>query len=150
MLATHGEHRFFAEHESKSGSLRAIDRQYSDVREKPIVYGGYSVAWRHRTSVRISPQAYKELKAHFLDIATKESVAALEREFSCAPFEPYAGVIRQMFSILRAVNRARRVGGLRPVPRESVRVRRQVVRPFANYSFELKPINDDEILPLAA
>jgi hypothetical protein len=150
MLATHGEHRFFAEHEGRDGKSLCTERQYRDVRESPIVYGGYSVSWRGRTSIRISPRAYNELKSHFLYIATRETVATLEREFRFAPFEPYAGVTRQMLSILRAVNRARKTAGLPVVSRESVRVRRQVVRPFEHCGRERNPINNDELLPLAA
>jgi hypothetical protein len=129
LLATAGHHRFFTEHEGRNG-LQPLTRQYRDVREAPITYGGYSVSWRGRASVRISPSAYSDLKAHFLHLAVKESRNSLEREFSRAPFEPYGGVTRQMFAILRAVNRVRRTAGLPLVPRLSIRVKRQVVRPF--------------------
>jgi hypothetical protein len=123
------------------------ERQYRDAREVPIVYGGYSISWNNRTSVRMSPRAYKELKGHFLCMATRERQHVLEREFQQAPFEPYAGITRQMFAIHRAVNRARRTAGLSIVPRDCIRVRRRVVRPFdeqpnsrdnlANYEFPL-------------
>jgi len=130
LLATAGHHRFFIEHEAHSDSRPQIHRQFLDVRETPITYGGYSVSWRDRTSVRISPRAYSDLKAHFLHLAVKESKNSLEREFDHAPFEPYGGVTRQMFAILRAVNRARRTAGLPLVPRLAIRVKRQVVKPF--------------------
>lgn len=130
LLATAGHHRFFTEHEARNDVQQQIIRQYRDVRESPITYGGYSVSWRDRTSVRISPRAYNDLKAHFLQLAAKESKNSLEREFGRAPFEPYGGVTRQMFAILRAVNRVRRTAGLPLVPRLSIRVKRQVVKPF--------------------
>jgi len=130
LLATAGHHRFFTEHRKFDVVQRQMTRQYRDVRETPITYGGYSLSWHGRASVRISPHAYQELKAHFLHIAAKESRNSLEREFSRAPFEPYAGVTRQMLAILRAVNRVRRTAGLPLVPRASVRVKRQVVKPF--------------------
>jgi hypothetical protein len=130
LLATAGHHRFFTEHQGADDAQNQMQRQYRDVRETPITYGGYSVSWRGRASIRISPQAYKDLKAYFLHLAVKESKTSLEREFGRAPFEPYGGVTRQMFAILRAVNRARRTAGLPLVPRASIRVKRQVVKPF--------------------
>lgn len=130
LLATAGHHRFFSEHQTQMDPQQQMKRQYRDVREAPITYGGYSVSWRDRTSVRIGPRAYSDLKAHFLHLAVKETKNSLEQEFSRAPFEPYGGVTRQMFAILRAVNRIRRTAGLPLVPRLSVRVKRQVVKPF--------------------
>jgi hypothetical protein len=130
LLATAGHHRFFTEHKKFDEIQRQLIRQYRDVRETPITYGGYSVSWRGRASVRIGLQAYRDLKAHFLHLAAKESRNSLEQEFGRAPFEPYAGVTRQMFAILRAVNRVRRTASLPLVRRASIRVKRQVVKPF--------------------
>jgi hypothetical protein len=130
LLCTSGHHRFFTEHCKFDIEQRLSTRQYLDARELPITYGGYSVSWRGRATVRISPHAYRELKTHFLQIAAKESKNSLEREFSRAPFEPYCGVTRQMFAILRAVNRVRKTAGLPLVPRLCIRVKRQVVKPF--------------------
>lgn len=45
-------------------------------------------------------------------------------------FEPYAPVVRQLFGILRAVNKVRKVAGLEQVPMEAVRTRRRVLKPF--------------------
>ena len=60
-----------------------------------------------KASVRISRPAYRELKGHFLKLATAHrSTARLECEFQRSPFEPYGGVTRQMFAVLRAVNQA--------------------------------------------
>ncbi len=132
LLATAGEHRFYHEHQKPHAKPWLVERQYLDVREVPIAFGGYSVAWRDGVSVRISPSAYRELKAYFLHLAVTESKNSLEREFRRAPFEPYGGVTRQMFAILRAVNRVRRTAGLPLVPRASIRVKRQVVKPFAD------------------
>lgn len=130
LLATAGEHRFFTEHQASQDKPWFVERQYRDVREMPITFGGYSVSWRERTSIRISPQAYRELKTRFLHLAAKETKDSLEREFRHAPFEPYGGVTQQMLAILRAVNRVRRTAGLPLVPRTSIRMRRQAVKPF--------------------
>ena len=130
LVSTAGHHRFFTEHHKPNDAQQQLKRQYYDVREKPIMYGGYSVSWRDQATIRISPHAYSLLKDHFLHLAVKETKNSLEWEFSRAPFEPYGGVTRQMFAILRAVNRVRRTAGLPLVPRACVRVKRQVVKPF--------------------
>ena len=67
-----------------------------------------------------------------------------------APFEPYGGVTRQMFAILRAVNRVRKTAGLSMVPRDCIRVRRQVVRPFDDSQFRRISVLNDDQFPLAA
>ena len=131
LLATSGHHRFFHEHTQPAADGIGSLRQYKDVRETPIVFGGYSIGYGKRTRVRISRRAYRELKAFFLDLAlANRSTARLEREFFRSPFEAYGGVTRQMFAVLKAVNRVRKTAGLPPVPRSCVRIKRRVVRPF--------------------
>ena len=132
LLATDGHHRFFLEHTQQTNDGRTLDRQFLDVRETPIVFGGYSVSHHGKASVRISRRAYRELKAHFQSLSTRYlTTDRLEHEFGRSPFEPYAGVTRQMFAVWRAVNRQRKTAGLPLVPSSCIRVKRQVVRPFA-------------------
>ncbi len=131
LLATTGYHRFFREHEQFGDD--GINRlcQYSDVRETPIAFGGYSIGHNGKASVRISRTAYRELKGHLLQQATaSRSTELLEREFNRSPFEPYGGVTRQMFAALRAVNKVRKRAGMRPVPNQCIRVKRKAVKPF--------------------
>jgi len=45
-------------------------------------------------------------------------------------YEPYVAVVRQLFCILRAVNKARKTASLEAVPNDVVRTRRRVLRPF--------------------
>lgn len=138
LLATSGYHRFFQEHTQPTDAGIANIRQYKDVREAPIVYGGYSLGHNGKASVRISRPAYRELKGHFLKLATAHhSTLRLEREFQRSPFEPYGGVTRQMFAVLRAVNRARRTAGLTPVPNHCIRIKRKAVKPFAQEVYRL-------------
>ncbi len=138
LLATSGSHRFFPEHtQLADGGLSTI-RQYKDVRETPIVFGGYSIGHNGKASVRISRPAYRELKGHFLQLATAHrSTERLEREFHRWPFEPYGGVTRQTFAVLRAVNQARKTAGFMPVPTRCVRVKRKVVKPFARKIYQI-------------
>jgi len=142
LLATSGNHRFFEEH-GRTENEPEGKPQFRDVRETPICYGGYSIGWRERASVRLSATAYRDLKSYFLRLATASpGTKLLEQEFRHFPFEPYGGVIRQVLSIHRAVNRARKTAGLRAVPRDCLRLKRHVVKPF-------EPI-DVAALPLAA
>ena len=138
LLATSGYHRFFQEHSQPDSGGIATIRQYKDVRETPIQFGGYSLGHNGKASVRISRPAYRELKAHFLQLATvHRSTERLEREFSRSPFEPYGGVTRQMFAVLRAVNKVRNTAGLIPVPNHCVRVKRRAVKPFSEKIYRL-------------
>lgn len=131
LLATTGSHRFFTLHQQWDPLRQTLTRQYRDVRRQPIVYGGYSISHRGgRATVRISPKAYRELKAHYLAVALTFSAESLIDEFSRSPFESYGGVNNQMHAILRAVNRRRNTAGLPLVPREAVRTKRRQLCPF--------------------
>ena len=60
LLATSGQHRFFEEHGSQEDD-RFSKPQYRDVRTIPIAYGGYSIGWKERVTVRVSRSAYRDL-----------------------------------------------------------------------------------------
>lgn len=126
MIATHGKHEFF---EREKTVLR-------DVRREPIAFAGYSIGYRRGTddrfhvSVRIHQNEYRWLKQFMVQFARNATREEVEEEFSRLRFEPYAPVVRQLFSVLRAVNRARAELGLEPVPAECVRTRRRVIKAF--------------------
>ena len=80
--------------------------------------------------LRIERGVWKQLKAYYLDLATKRSVSWFEREFRRWPFEPWAPVRRQTFTILNQVNRARKAAGLELIPTSCVRLKRRIYRPF--------------------
>ena len=133
LLSTAGSHQFFQEHLTLDRKTQTITRQYRDVRRQPVVYGGYSVSHTQgRTTVRISPKAYRELKDYYLDIALTPSAEQLANELWRSPFDSYGGVTNQMHAILRAVNQLRKTAGLRLVPRESIRTKRKQLFPFGN------------------
>lgn len=121
LLATHGQHVFFEEERAS----------IFDVRRSPIRVAGYAVSFRQgRSHVRLDSERYRELKAYFLELATHRTAAAIASELHALPFEPYAPVRRQLFIILRAVNRLRRAAGFQPVPWTALRLRRRIVHPF--------------------
>ena len=125
LLATHGEHSFFAE---EGENVR-------DARRESIKHAGYAVGFRGgHVQVRIDLPRYRELKAWFEEHATRRGVAALANAFYELPFEPYALVRRQEFHILRAVNRRRKAAGLPPVPSECIWLKRRPVKPFETKS----------------
>jgi hypothetical protein len=122
LLATPGVHPFFEEE-------RAFIR---DARKVPIKFAGYAISYRSgHPHVRIEQRKYLELKAYLADLAIHRSREHLESTFRRLPFEPYAPVRGQLFCILREVNRRRQLARYEVVDARHIRVRRQVVGPFA-------------------
>lgn len=126
LLANHGEHSFF---ERERSVLR-------DVRRSPIAFAGYSIGYsegvdgKGHVSVRIHTNEYRWLKDFMLHYCKHATVAEVAEEFRLLRYEPYVPVVRQLFCILRAVNKARRTAGLERVPNDVIRTRRRVLRPF--------------------
>ena len=125
LIATHGKHGFF---EEESGIL--------DIRETPLCYGGYSISYRRgvdrrwHASVRIAREEYHVLKRRLVATAVALPLGEIADGFWRIRFEPYAPIRRQLFNILRFVNRARKASGLERVPIQVIRMRRRVVKPF--------------------
>jgi len=129
ILASEGEHIF------KQREARSLQ----DARRKGIRFGGYLVSFRNgHVQVRIDDETYRELKAYYLDLALRRRVDSLIAEFYAAPFEPYAPVKRQMFNILRAVNRRRKTAGLTQIPSSAIWLKRRIVKPFEPAETETK------------
>ncbi len=119
LLATHGEHRLF---EEEASVIR-------DVRRQPIRFAPYSIGvYDERVSVRLSLDSFRALRGELLRLALRRDAVALERMFRELPFEPYGPVLRQLYTVLRAVNRRRRTAGLELVDWRCVRSRRRVVQ----------------------
>lgn len=131
LLASYGQHPFFEG-----------EPHFKDAREEPIRFSGYSVSvkrgvdGRLHPSVRIHPEVYRELRAYFVELATRRSADALADELRRIPFEPYAPVRRQLLNVLRAVNRARKATGLELVSASALRLSRKGVRPFSQTMVE--------------
>ena len=127
ILATHGEHPFFA----------AEGSQVRDIRRHPLHFMGYTIGCRKgrdgrkwHPSVRIAREVCRELKARYAAIAVHRPVEDLCRELSRLGFEPYAAVRDQLFGILRAVNRCRQSAALELIPWRTLWLRRVPVKPF--------------------
>lgn len=122
LLATHGKHPFF---ELEGKSIR-------DARRTPIRYRGYAVSHHGgHAHVRIDNRLYARLKTVLTSYALERDPARLIRALGRIPFEPYAPVRRQLFNVLRAMNRRRRTAGLACIPAGAIRLRRRVYAVYA-------------------
>ncbi|MCG8653197.1 MAG: hypothetical protein MI861_25375, partial [Pirellulales bacterium] len=133
LLVTEGHHPF-KQHERS---------RIRDCRRNPIKFEGYSISYRRsgitpvggqpkwHACVRIDPNTYKELKAFFLDRACHRSAENLATDFARVPYARFAPIRRQLLTIHRSVNKARRRMGYEPLPMSVLQLRRQIVRPFA-------------------
>ena len=106
LLATRGRHEFFA---AEASRIR-------DIRRVPLRYASYAVGCRRfgnrwHAAVRIDDAVFRRLKKKFTSMALADS-GRLEQAFRRLPVEPYAAVRRQLFELLRAVNRVRQTAGL--------------------------------------
>ena len=126
LMATHGKHEFF---EQEADLVR-------DARKVPIRFAGYSISYRrgqdgkHHPHVRIEKQQLATLKQHFRQRAMHASAEQIGRELGGLPFEPYAPVRRQLFELLRMVNKLRAQQGLQQVSNSVLRLRRRIILPF--------------------
>lgn len=137
-----GDHPFLAEE----------DDAIKDAREEPIRINGYSLSVRMqmagggkglwRPSIRIDRKVYLKLKARFLELAVHRTEKSLRRAFKTVPFEPYEPVLRQLYSILRAVNRKRKQARASQLGYNVIRTYMNPVKVFADH--------DDDTLPEAA
>ena len=141
-------HPFFAEHGSRVGEGGRLIRRrpYRDFRKEPLRFHGYSIALRfegrrpassdggkvpasastpRRGSVRIEEEEFRALKTYLVDEATRRrSPERMGELLHSLPYEPSAPVRQQLISLLRAVNRARKVRGWEPVPSDTLRLKR--------------------------
>lgn len=124
LMATHGHHRFFDEHD---------ESQLQDCRRVGIKFEGYSIRYRFsdhtqkwHTLVRLDPETYKNLKAYLTELSTRRSKEALEEMFRSVWFQPFRPVREQLLNILREVNRKRKTAGLEKIEwQNSIRRKRR-------------------------
>ena len=122
ILATHGENDFFQKNE---GAIR-------DMRSHPLKFYGYSVSLKGgHCVVRIEQEQYKLLKATFQETALlRKDPAEIGAQIDALPFERYRGVLKQLFSLVKATNEVRGPAGLPKVPNSVIRVKRRIFKPF--------------------
>lgn len=125
LVATPGKHEFFL-HEAG---------QVKDAREIPIKLFGYSLSYRAgHPHVRIEQTQYLRLKSYLADVAVHRRREWLEEQFRLLSYEPYAPVRTQLHTILRAVNKRRKLAQYQLLSPSCIRCRRRIVRPFGNHT----------------
>ena len=80
--------------------------------------------------MRIDQETFKDLKAYFIELAVHRSKEGIESQLRSLPFEPYAPVRSQFFTLIRHINHKRRSAGFEPVSSNCLRLQRRIVRPF--------------------
>ena len=94
----------------------------ADLRRVPLKVAGYSISvrrsqGRERVSVRIAPDVFQRLRDHFEERALQRSGERLVEEIRVLSLEPFALVCRQIWLLVRLINRRRKGAGLEPLPR---------------------------------
>jgi hypothetical protein len=116
IMLTKGRHdMFYADHGS----------DIQDIRRTALKVFGYSIRYgfsqeqrRHKVSVRLDADTYRQVKAHLLTVATWDSFRArdrMEREFERLPYQIYGPIFDQLLAIAKQVNRSRRRRGFEQV-----------------------------------
>jgi len=122
IVATHGSHEFYA----------AEANRIQDIRRVPLRYASYAVGCRRfanhwHVAVRLDADVFHRLKAKFATMALSDDAERLQQTFRRLPVEPYAAVRRQLFELLRAVNRVRQTAGLELIAASALRLHRRSV-----------------------
>jgi hypothetical protein len=121
ILASKGQHRFFAE----EGNL------IRDIRRVPLRYAGYSISYRRggrtregqpdskwHSHVEIDRRQLLDLRTWLTEHAARATTAELAKAIYSLPVESYAPIRRQLLVLLRAVSRTRKSLGKTPLPIE--------------------------------
>lgn len=128
LLATKGWHKFF---ERERASLR-------DVRRVPIKFAGHSIGCRKgndgqwHPSVRIEQTVYAEMKAKLVETGLHSGKRTVERLVVESRRLPFAPIQRQFQDAWRAMNHARRTGGLTLLQADVSPPRKLRGSPFSN------------------
>lgn len=131
-LAGSGHFAIFATN-GQSPFLEMEAKVIRDVRRVPFKFAGYSISHKSgHAHVRIEKKRYLELKAYFLEQATRQNTTDLEQEMrKLLDYEPYAPIRSQKLCIWRAVNQHRKAAGLTLLAKSCLRFYRNRVKPFA-------------------
>ena len=137
MFATPGKHEWFEGEEWPREVRLKRGRRVKDLRLEPLRFEGYQIGVRRsqrdgkeHVSVRIQKEEFEGLRAYFLELACSRNIENLRWELSTIPFEPYSGVKRQFWKIIREMNGLRKTQGLEPLPLSAARMTRKVVKTF--------------------
>ena len=91
---------------------------WSDVRERPVCFGGYSIGVHRpsgKVSVRLHREGHNRLKKIILKLSCRRSLCWWEKQIWAFPFIPTAGVRDGVFSLLKHLNQCRKLFRKQPV-----------------------------------
>ena len=112
----------------KTADEKATYRADRTAGSRPI-RGTRDTKWHAR--VEIERRTFKMLRAYCLNRAAHSSVETLTHELQKIPYEPYAPIRQQLLSLVRDINRCRRVAGMSgEVSYSCLRLKRMQVHPF--------------------
>ncbi len=124
--------------------------QLRDARRVPVRFRGYSISYRRsgitpkgadpkddsvrkwHAHVRIDEPTYRQLKTHFVNRACHRSPENLARELAAIPYARYATIRRQLLTLLKLMNEARKPMGYEPLPYSALQLRRTPVKVYAS------------------
>lgn len=145
LMVTEGHHPLKAP--TRKGGEK---EQLKDARRVPIRFRGYSISYRRsgitpkgadptddsvrkwHAHVRIDEPTYRRLKAHFIDRACHRSPENLTRELAAISFARYAPIRRQLLTLLRMINEARKPLGYEQLSYRALNLRRVPVKVYAS------------------
>lgn len=145
LMVTEGHHPLKAP--TRKGGEK---EQLKDARRVPIRFHGYSISYRRsgitpkgadptddsvrkwHAHVRIDEPTYRQLKAHFIDRACHRSTENLARELAAIPFARYAPIRRQLLTLHRMINEARKPLGYEQLPYSALSLRRVPVKVYTS------------------
>lgn len=137
MFATPGRSPWFEQEELPREVRLKRGNRVKDIRLEPLRFEGYQIGVRRslrdgklHLSVRIQRHEFEGLRAYFMQLACSRSVENLRWELGTIPFEPYSGVKRQLWKLIREMNGLRKKQGLEPLPLSAARMVRKVVKTF--------------------
>ncbi len=140
--------------QAEAANLRCVRRAPRDWEKRtgytgvfpyaPIQVGGYSISYKPggltkkgktdpkwHSHVELDHKTYRDVKATFLEVATKRSASQLGMMFYELGFEPYKPLLRQLYAIHKRVNLKRRRSGIKVrVPREFIPTKLRPARVF--------------------
>ena len=112
-----------------------------DIRRTALKAFGYSVRWSYAQTerrwcvhVRLDKENYRQLKTHLVTLCTWPAYRlpeALERRIHNLPYQRYAPVRQQLYTIAKAVNRVRRRAGLAPVDYRCIAPKMRITKVFS-------------------
>jgi len=140
--------------EAEQANLRCIRKPPRDWEKRtgytgvfpyaPLQVGGYTISYKPggrtkkgevdpkwHSHVELAPETYRNMKATFMELATRRSASQLGLMFYELGYEPYKPLLRQLYSIHKQVNQRRRRSGIKDaVPREFIPTKLRSVRVF--------------------